>query len=424
MRTVVGVHAVLINGPGSLSRARVAEARDDRFVAAVDVRGKNRFTLAYVVRAVTPGTYAAPGVVVEDMYRPGRFRAHRQSKHLHRAGSVRQRAFIRRLIAGVAAIIAIVAVVDVSLPPTIERAGDVSPLALDRNGEWLHAFSNSQGRWRFGADLNEIDPVFIERLIAIEDSRFYQHPGVDLLAVMRAGASAVRSGQIVSGASTITMQTARLLEPRPRNLGSKIVEMLRALQLERRLSKREILELYLTLAPYGGNLEGVRAASLSYFGKEPTRLNDAEQALLIALPQAPEARRPDLKSDYAKAARARILTKLVRINAINSLHANEASDAPVPEARRPLPRLAYHAATAQTDNAPIVRTTLDAQLQAQAESLVTRHAEQFDDGATASLLIIENETRAVLASVGSSGFDAPGGWIDLTAANPFARVDP
>ena len=339
---------------------------------------------------------------------------------------MRQRAFIRRLIAGVAAIIAIVAVVDVSLPPTIERAGDVSPLALDRNGEWLHAFSNSQGRWRFGADLNEIDPVFIERLIAIEDSRFYQHPGVDLLAVMRAGASAVRSGQIVSGASTITMQTARLLEPRPRNLGSKIVEMLRALQLERRLSKREILELYLTLAPYGGNLEGVRAASLSYFGKEPTRLNDAEQALLIALPQAPEARRPDLKSDHAKAARARILTKLVRINAINSLHANEASDAPVPEARRPLPRLAYHAATAQTDNAPIVRTTLDAQLQAQAESLVTRHAEQFDDGATASLLIIENETRAVLASVGSSGFDAPGGWIDLTAAtrSPGSTLKP
>ena len=339
---------------------------------------------------------------------------------------MKRKAFIRRLIAGVGAALIAVAAADIALPPPIERADDLSPLTLDRNGEWLHAFANSKGRWRFRADLEHIDPVFIERLIAVEDKRFYDHMGVDPLAVMRAAASAARSGRIVSGASTITMQTARLIEPRPRNVGSKITEMLRALQLERRHSKQEILELYLTLAPYGGNLEGVRAASLSYFGKEPTRLTDAEQALLIALPQAPEARRPDLKMQNAEAARARVLQKLVSINALNDSRAEEANETRIPPARRPLPRLAYHAAARETQRAPLVHTTLDAPLQAQAEALVARYAAQFDDGATASLLVIDSKTRAVLASVGSSSLAAPGGWIDLTAAtrSPGSTLKP
>jgi penicillin-binding protein 1C len=131
-----------------------------------------------------------------------------------------------------------------------------------------------------------------KRLIAVEDARFHGHLGVDPLALVRAVGSAVVHGRATSGASTLTMQTARLLEPRPRNLGSKLIEMVRAVQLEARLTKRETLALYLTLAPYGGNLEGVRAASLAYFGHEPTSLTDGEQALLIALPQSPEARRP------------------------------------------------------------------------------------------------------------------------------------
>ncbi len=336
------------------------------------------------------------------------------------------KAFIRRLIAGVGVSLGAVALADIALPPPIERADDLSPLALDRNGEWLHAFANGEGRWRLFADLDEIDPVFVERLIAVEDKRFYNHMGVDPLAVMRAGASAARSGRIVSGASTITMQTARLIEPRPRNFGSKAVEMLRALQLERRLSKREILELYLSLAPYGGNLEGVRAASLSYFGKEPTRLTDAEQALLIALPQAPEARRPDLKSENAKAARAGILQKLVQLNALDETRADEANDARLPHARQTFPRVAYHAAATLTRREPLIRTTLDARLQQQAEALVARYASEFDDGATASLLIVDNKTRAVRASVGSSDLAAPGGWIDLTAAmrSPGSTLKP
>ena len=190
--------------------------------------------------------------------------------------------------------------VDALLPPDLSRGERSSPVTLDRRGQWLRALPVEDGRWRIRADLARTDPSFIRRLIAIEDQRFFRHAGVDPRAVIRAGGTAVARGRVVSGASTLTMQTARLLEPRPRNLGAKLIEMVRAVQIEARLSKREVLSLYLTLAPYGGNLEGVRAASLSWFGHEPESLTLGEQALLIALPQAPEARRPDRRPAAAR----------------------------------------------------------------------------------------------------------------------------
>jgi penicillin-binding protein 1C len=320
------------------------------------------------------------------------------------------------------------AALDLLFPPPLERANELSPLVTDRNGEWLHAFATPEGRWRFEADLDQVDPVFVYRLIAVEDKRFYSHWGVDPLAVMRAGVSSAKAGHVVSGASTITMQTARLLEPRERTVGAKLAEMVRALQIERRLSKREILELYLTLAPYGGNIEGVRAASRIYFDKEPTRLTDAEQALLIALPQAPEARRPDLRSRAAKAARREVLQKLAAAGAMDDVHAEEADEARLPVARHPLPRMAYHATQelARAHKPGVIRSTLDASLQARAETMLADYVKPFDDGATASLLIVDNKTRAVRASVGSSGLDVKGGWIDLTTAtrSPGSTLKP
>ena len=333
----------------------------------------------------------------------------------------------RNLALALAAIVALAAL-DLIFPPPLERARDLSPLVVDRNGEWLHAFATEEGRWRFEADLDQIDPTFIERLIAIEDKRFYGHWGVDPLAVMRAGASAARSGRIVSGASTITMQAARLLEPRKRTFGAKLAEMVRALQMERRLTKREILELYLTLAPYGGNVEGVRAASRIYFDKEPIRLTDAEQALLIALPQAPEARRPDLRPKTAHAARADIIAKLEAAGALSSDLAGDANEARLPDRRHPLPRMAYHTAQRLVLQAEpgVIVATLDRSMQARAEAMLASYVKKFDDGATASLLIVENRTRAVRASVGSSGLDVKGGWIDLTTAtrSPGSTLKP
>jgi len=116
-----------------------------------------------------------------------------------------------KLLAAFASLVAAIILADLALPPPINRAGNVSAIVTDRNGYWLHAFATKEGRWRFSADLDEIDPAFVRELIAVEDKRFYSHWGVDPFAVARAGRSALLSGRIVSGASTITMQTARLL---------------------------------------------------------------------------------------------------------------------------------------------------------------------------------------------------------------------
>lgn len=316
------------------------------------------------------------------------------------------------------AMLAMIVALDFIFPPPISRAENVSTIVADRDGYWLHAFATNEGRWRFSADLDEIDPAFVKELVAVEDKRFWSHWGVDPLAVMRAGASAVSSRRIVSGASTITMQTARLLEPRERTLGAKLIEMIRAVQLERRLTKREILELYLTLAPYGGNLEGVRAASLIYYGREPDHLTPAERAMLIALPQAPEARRPDRRQKAAAAARALILDKLAGEGVLDAAIAAEAKDAPVIGKRKEFPRYAYHAASelarARKGANSLIISTIDVEKQMIAERLVTEHVAGVKDGATAAALVIDSATGDVLASVGSSGLDVDGGWIDLT----------
>src|SRR5665213_1438854 len=215
--------------------------------------------------------------------------------------------WVSRLVLGLCGLVVVEAgalALDAAFPPNLTRAERASPVALDRNGCWWRALPVERGRWRVRADRGRTDLVFLKRLVAVEDARFYLHPGVDPVSLVRAAGVAALTGHIRSGASTLTMQTARLLEPRRRTLTAKLIEMLRALQLEARFSKRRLLALYLTLAPYGGNLEGVRAASLAYFGHEPESLTDGEQALLIALPQAPEARRPDRRPIAARAASA------------------------------------------------------------------------------------------------------------------------
>src|SRR5215216_2209696 len=153
-----------------------------------------------------------------------------------------------------------------------------------------------------------------EALVAYEDKRFRQHHGVDPWALGRAAWQLATSGRVVSGGSTLTMQVARLLEPRAeRSVGAKLRQMVRAVQIERALSKDEILQLYLNLAPFGGNLEGVRAATIAYFGKEPKRLSLAEAALLASLPQSPEQRRLDRFPENAHKARDRVLERMVEI---------------------------------------------------------------------------------------------------------------
>ena len=232
---------------------------------------------------------------------------------------------------------------DQAYPPPLERAAIVSREVLDGDGALLRAFTTPDSTWRLSVKAADVDPQFVKMLVAYEDQRFAGHRGVDLWAIGRAGFQIVTQGRIVSGGSTLSMQVARLIEPRQgRSFTSKFLQMARAVQIERRLSKAEILDLYLNLAPYGGNLEGVRAASLAYFGKEPKRLSVAESALLVALPQLPERRRPDRYRDNAIAARERVLKRLAVESVIGDGEAERALVFPVPDRRKELPALAAH----------------------------------------------------------------------------------
>ena len=340
----------------------------------------------------------------------------------------RLRAWHYGLGAGLAALV-LFAVLDHLLPPDLSRARDLSIVVTDENGAILRPFLAKDDRWRLKADVPAVDGRYIGLVKAYEDRRFEDHFGVDPLAVLRATFQLVGSGHVVSGASTITMQTARLLEPRPRNLGSKIVEAFRAVQLELRYSKREILGLYLTLAPYGGNLEGVRAASLAYFGKDPRHLTLSEAALLVALPQSPERLRPDRHPEAARAGRDKVLDRLVAEGAISPRDASEAMEDPVPAARLALPLRAPHlsrALSAKAAPGARIETTIDGTLQSALEMMARREAGLESDGMNLAILVVENATRKIKAYVANANFNGPAGHIDLIRAvrSPGSTLKP
>ncbi|WP_395020234.1 penicillin-binding protein 1C [Dongia sp.] len=292
-------------------------------------------------------------------------------------------------------------------PPDLARLGSHSVMVLAQDGQILRAFSAAGGAWRFPAKPEEVDPKFLRFLVAYEDQRFYLHPGVDPLAVARAAVQAIAAGEIVSGASTLSMQTARLLEPRPRVLASKLIEMGRAVQLEARLGKPEILGIYLTLAPYGGNLEGVRAASLAYFGKEPAHLTEAQAALLVALPQSPETLRPDRFPAAAKAARDKVLARMLAAGVLDEAIYSSALAEPAPSRRLPALNEAPHLALRLRLQSPgdlMIKTNIDADLQRRIEVMTARVQATLEPGAGVAALVVDNAERRVVAYLGSADF--------------------
>lgn len=312
---------------------------------------------------------------------------------------------------------------DKAFPPPLDRANAVSAEVLDADGQLLRAFATSEGRWRLTTAVSDVDPQFLRMLIAYEDQRFYDHGGVDLWALGRAAVQLVSNGRIVSGASTLSMQVARLIEPREgRSLSAKLLQLVRAVQIERRLSKEEILDLYLTHAPYGGNLEGVRAASLAYFGKEPRRLTVAEAALLVALPQLPERRRPDRNLKAAEAARKRVLDRVAVARAVGDGEAERAEGVAVPPQRMQLPALAAHVAEAALRKEPTVlkhQTTLKKQVQQGLEAVARAAAFKLGPKLSLAMVMADAQTGAIVGEVGSADyFDASrSGWIDMTRVN-------
>ncbi len=313
-------------------------------------------------------------------------------------------------------------------PPNLNRSQRLSTLVLARDGSILRGFLSADGKWRLPIGTDQVDPLYRRMLIAAEDQRFEQHLGVDPFAVVRAAGQWAGHGHIVSGASTLTMQAVRLLERRPRTLISKIVESSEALALERRFDKGAILGLYLTLAPFGGNLEGVRAASLAYFGKEPTHLTAAEAALLVAIPRSPERLRPDRHPEAARHARDAVLARVAAAGIISEEALTEASAEPVPSLRAALPFRAPHLAKALRGDGPLVRTTIDPRLQGAVEELLRREAGPLDPQATLAALVVDNRTRNVLAYAGNADFGSGPrrGTIDMTRAvrSPGSALKP
>jgi penicillin-binding protein 1C len=328
------------------------------------------------------------------------------------------------------ALISVAAAWIISLGPAPLGQGlAFSTLVLDREGRLLRPFATPEGRWRLPARPEGVDPRYLDVLLAYEDKRFYAHHGVDLLALLRAFGQFARDGRIVSGGSTITMQVARLLEPRSeRSVLAKLRQIVRAVQLERVLSKDEVLALYLDLAPFGGNLEGIRAASLAYFGREPRRLTLSETALLVALPQSPDARRPDRMPVRAKEARDRVLD---RLGGLSAGEVARAKSEPVPTARVAMPMLAPHAAEAAVADAPAAalhRLTIDALWQKSLQDLARGRAAALGPDISVAILAVDHASGEVLARVGSADYfdQRRAGQVDMTKAvrSPGSTLKP
>ena len=305
----------------------------------------------------------------------------------------------RRSLAGVLALAAGVVLLDRMLPPDLHRWYDRSATLLARDGTVLNVATTRDGMWRLATRPTDVDPHYLAMLLAAEDHRFRDHAGIDPAAAARAAWQLAANGRIISGGSTLTMQVARLLEPHPRSVLGKLRDVVRALQLEERYGKDEILAMYLTLAPFGGNVEGVRAASLTWFGHEPDRLTPGEAAILVALPQRPAALRPDRHPARVLAAAARVLDRLAQARRIPD--SDRETPPPRIATRFPFPRLAAHVAARfrPADGEP-VRSTLDAAIQRAIEARADEVAAAMTDGGDVAILVVDNRDLAIRGWVG------------------------
>lgn len=302
-------------------------------------------------------------------------------------------------------------------PLPLSETEDLSPVVASQEGRWLYAQTNSKQQWRFDLNVSKLDPLYLSMLIHFEDQRFWQHWGMDPLAMGRAIFQLLRQGHISSGGSTLTMQLARLLEPKPRTVRSKIIEILRAFQLELRYSKKEILRAYLVLAPYGGNIQGVVGASMHYFGKLPYALSPEEAAMLVSLPQSPETHRPDRHPKASLQARNKVLKMAQSHHLISLSLYQQAIHAALPPHIFPYPRHAAHLSQRllrHTVRSPIV-TTLDATVQAQMEQWALSKRTFLSKGTTLAALVIDNHTATVKAYLGSHDMFSTkvAGYVDM-----------
>ncbi|WAC11111.1 penicillin-binding protein 1C [Dyadobacter pollutisoli] len=338
---------------------------------------------------------------------------------------------VKRIIAVLAGLLLLFLVLDFIFPfqPRIRYATQVT----DQKGNVIHAFLNKEDKWRLYSTVSEITPLLRKTLIYKEDQYFYYHPGVNPMAIVRAATRNIFSGKRTSGASTITMQVVRLIEPRRRTYFNKFVEIARAFQLELHYSKDEVLQLYLNLVPYGGNIEGIKAASLLYFGKPPQLLSLSEITALTIVPNRPSSLRPGTRNEALKIARNEWLLRFEKEGLFEKNVIQDALNEPLLVRRLRAPRQAPHLSQRlmqQYPDEPVIRTTLKIQVQNQIEEQVKNYINRLKtmNIHNASVLVVNNETMEVEAYVGSADFNNPfdGGQVDGVRAvrSPGSALKP
>lgn len=304
-------------------------------------------------------------------------------------------------------------------------------VVVDKNGQPLRAFPDAQGVWRYPVKLSEVSPLYLQALINYEDRYYYQHFGVNPLAVGRAFWQWMWHGKLVSGASTLTMQVSRILKPHSKTLTGKLAQMFRALQLEWHFSKEEILTYYVNYAPFGGTIEGVQAASYAYFGKTANQLTHSEAALLAVMPQSPSRFRPDRHPQRAQKARNKLLDRLAQFSVWDKKIINDAKDEPVWAQYNAHPMIApllTRRLVKEYANQQVIHSGIDMGLQVELENLVRNYAARKSETMSAALLLIDNSTLEACAYIGSADFldDKRAGHVDMIQAirSPGSTLKP
>jgi penicillin-binding protein 1C len=303
------------------------------------------------------------------------------------------------------------------LPDKIEY----STLVTDNKGALINAFLTKDEKWRMKTELDEISPLLRKTIIAKEDKYFYSHPGINPAAIARAAIKNMLRLKRTSGASTITMQVARALEPGNRNVWSKIRESFRAFQLEWKYDKDEILQLYLNLVPYGGNIEGVKAASLLYFKKNPDHLSLAEITALSIIPNRPSSLVIGKNNDRIIAERNRWLQKFASEKVFTKKEIEDALAEPLTATRNIVPHYIPHLAyKLKKQGSHLIETTIDLNSQLKTEKIVEDYirAQRLRNIKNAAVVIIDNKSHKVITYLGSSGFSdtADGGQVNGASA--------
>ncbi|MCX8587150.1 penicillin-binding protein 1C [Gilliamella sp. B3804] len=300
-----------------------------------------------------------------------------------------------------------------------------------QDGTPLWRFADENGIWRYSVKLDEVPDYYLDVLLNYEDRYFYEHVGINPFSLLRAAWQNINNDRIISGGSTISMQVARLLYPHERTLSGKLKQIFRTLQLELHYSKKEILTLYINHAPYGGTIEGIGAASWSYFGKKPSALTRSEAALLAVLPQAPSRLRPDKYPERAKQARDKVLDRLATYQVWTPAIIEQVKQDEVWVHPRKSPQLApllSYRLKQQYPNDEIIHSTIDPSLQYHLEDMVLNRKKQLPPKTSLAILVVDHTDMTVKAYLGSADFNDKErfGQIDMIKAlrSPGSTLKP